>query len=223
MNDDTFISGSRDQQIIVWKNYKVANRIRIHHALVLSLCRINNTMFASGSGDNTIHIANLDGKILKTLVEHTNWVWQVIKLDGSTIASCSEDNSIKIWDIITGASLATFTENNPIISMAFNNHTRQLISGNLTGEISVRTLNDQYEQQNLYTIPAHTGIIRTIKFINKDTIATGGEDNTIKIWRLNGQLLAELKHQNFVQSIELLNNHTLLSASYDGTIKSWAI
>lgn len=107
--------------------------------------------------------------------------------------------------------------------MAFNNHTRQLISGNLTGEISVRTLNDQYEQQNLYTFPAHTGIIRTIKFIDKNTIATGGEDNTIKIWRLNGQLLAELKHQNFVQSIELMNNHTLLSASYDGTIKSWAI
>lgn len=223
MNDDTFISGSRDQHIIVWKNYKVANKINIHNALVLSLCRINNTIFASGSGDNTIHLANLDGKVLKTLVEHANWVWQVIKLDGNTIASCSEDNSIKIWDIITGTSLATFTENNPIISMAFNNHTRQLISGNLTGEISVRTLNEHYEQQNLYTFSAHTGIIRTIKFINKDTIATGGEDNKVKLWRLNGQILAELKHQNFVQSIELLNNHTLLSASYDGTIRTWTI
>lgn len=223
MSDDTFISGSRDQQIIVWKNYKAANKIKIHNALVLSLCRINNNTFASASGDNTINIANLDGNILKTLSGHTNWVWQVIKLDDTTIASCSEDNSINIWDIETGKLLDTFQENNPVISLAFHNNTRQLISGNLTGEISIRTLNPNYEQQTLHTFSAHTGIIRTIKFISEDVIATGGEDNKIKLWRLTGELLAELKHQNFVQSIELLNSHTLLSASYDGTIKTWTI
>jgi len=223
ISDDTFISGSRDQHIIVWKNYKVANRIRIHNALVLSLCRINNTTFASGSGDNTIQIANLDGNILKTLHEHTNWVWQVIKLDEHTIASCSEDHTIKIWDIERGALLTTFTENNPVISLAFHINTRQLIAGNLNGGISIRSLSDNYQQQKLNTFPAHDGIIRAIKFINEDTIATGGEDNKVKLWHLNGRLLAELKHQNFVQSIELSNNHTLLSASYDGTIKSWAI
>ena len=223
MSDDTFISGSRDQQIIVWKNYKAANKIKIHNALVLSLCRINNNTFASASGDNTINIANLDGNILKTLSGHTNWVWQVIQLDNNTIASCSEDNSIKIWDIETGTLLGTFQDNNPVISLAFHNNTRQLISGNLTGEISIRTLNDNYEQQTTQTFSAHTGIIRTIKLINEDIIATGGEDNKVKIWRLTGELLSELKHQNFVQSIELLNHHTLLSASYDGTIKTWTI
>ena len=136
---------------------------------------------------------------------------------------CSEDNSIKIWNIETGKLLVTFQENNPVISLAFHNNTRQLISGNLTGEISIRALNDNYEQQTRQTFSAHTGIIRTIKFINEEIIATGGEDNKVKIWRLTGELLSELKHQNFVQSIELLNHHTLLSASYDGTIKTWTI
>lgn len=81
MNDDTFISGSRDQDIIVWKNYQSIKRIKIHTAIVLSLCRITDNIFASSSGDNMINITTLDGTILQTFTGHTNWVWQVIKLN----------------------------------------------------------------------------------------------------------------------------------------------
>jgi WD40 repeat protein len=119
--------------------------------------------------------------------------------------------------------LATFNENKPVISLAYNSSTKQLISGNLTGEIAIRTLNDNYQQESITTIAAHAGIIRTIKFLNNTTIATGGEDNKVKLWHLNGQLQAELKHQNFVQSIELLHHNKIISASYDGTIKTWLI
>lgn len=223
MNADTFISGSRDKHIIVWKHFKPVNKIKVHTAIVLSLCRINDNTFASGSGDNSIHIADLSGNIIRTLNEHTNWVWQVIKLNDTTIASSSEDGSIKIWDLETGQVLATFNENKPVISLAYNNATKRLISGNLTGDISIRTLNDTYQQQSNTTFAAHTGIIRTIKFLNDTSIATGGEDNKVKLWRLNGQLQAELQHQNFVQSIELLNNNEIISASYDGTIKTWRV
>ncbi|MCS3797607.1 2OG-Fe(II) oxygenase [Niastella sp. OAS944] len=223
INDDTFISGSRDKHIIVWKQYKPVNKIKAHTAIVLSMCRINDNTFASGGGDNNIHIADLSGNIIKTLNEHTNWVWQVIKLNDTTIASGSEDGSIKIWDLETGQVLATFNENKPVISLAYNSATNQLISGNLTGDLSIRALNDTFQQQSITTFAAHAGIIRTIKFLNNGIIATGGEDNKVKLWRLNGQLQAELQHQNFVQSIEVLNNNQIISASYDGTIKTWNI
>jgi WD40 repeat protein len=219
MNDDTFISGSRDQHIIVWKNYKAVNTIRIHTAIVLSLCRITGNTFASGSGDNTIHIADLNGTVLQTFTGHTNWVWQVIKLDEQTIASASEDHSIKIWNIESGQLLTSFTENAPIISLAFHAPTKQLISGNLHGEISIRSLSDS----SLTTFKAHNGIIRTIKLINDDIIATGGEDNKVKLWDFNGRLLTDLEHQNFVQDIEQVAANKIISASYDGTIKVWEV
>ena len=84
-------------------------------------------------------------------------------------------------------------------------------------------MTDNYQQQEVKTIKAHIGIIRTIKLIDDKHIATGGEDNKVRIWSLNGQLISELEHQNFVQSIEILDNKTIISASYDGTIKTWTL
>ncbi|OQP68397.1 2OG-Fe(II) oxygenase [Niastella populi] len=223
MNDDIFISGSRDKQIIVWNNFKPVNKIEIHRAIVLSLCRINDTTFASAGGDNNIHIANINGNIIKTFNEHTNWVWHLIKLTDNSIASCSEDASIKIWNIETGQLISTFHKSYPIMSLAFNSSTNQLISGNLKGEISIHTLNEDLQLENPVSFSAHNGIIRTIKFLSNTTIATGGEDNKVKIWRLNGQLIAELNHHNFVQAIEVLHDNKILSASYDGFIKMWPI
>ncbi len=223
ISEDIFISGSRDQQVIVWKDYKVKNIIKAHSAIVLSLCCLDNNTFASSSGDNTIKIFNLDGTVLRTFKEHKNWVWQVIKLNDNIIASSSEDNSIKIWNCEIEQSINTLHEIVPIISLAFNRQTKQLISGNLNGEISIRTLTKDYQQQEKKTFKAHIGIVRTIKFIDDNLIATGGEDNKVRIWSLDGLLILELEHQNFVQSIELLDNKTIVSASYDGTIKTWKL
>ncbi|MBL4643322.1 MAG: 2OG-Fe(II) oxygenase [Flavobacteriaceae bacterium] len=218
---DVFISGSRDRQILIWENFKIVNRIEIHSAIVLSLCRLDNNTFASSSGDNTIKISNLNGTVLKTFKEHNNWVWKVIELDKEIIASSSEDGSIKIWDCKTEKSTNTFFEDCSIISLAYNSQKRQLISGNLNGEISIRTLSKDYQQEDIKTFKAHLGIIRTIKIIDRNQFATGGEDNKVKIWSLDEQLISELQHQNFVQSIELLDGKSIISASYDGTIKTW--
>jgi WD40 repeat protein len=223
MSDTVFISGSRDRKILVWKDFKMINSIEIHSAIILSLCRLDDTSFASGSGDNTIKITKLNGSIIKTFKEHTNWVWQVIKLDHDIIASSSEDGTIKIWDCKVEKSKYTFFEVCSIISLAYNKSTRQLISGNLNGEISIRTLSKNHHQEKIKTFKAHSGIIRTIKFLDNNHIATGGEDNKVIIWNLKGELISEFEHQNFVQSIELLDTKTIISASYDGTIKTWEI
>lgn len=223
VNKNIFITGSRDRQIIVWKDYKIRNIIKIHNAVILSLCYLEEDIFVSSSGDNTIKICTLDGTTIRTYSEHNDWAWEVIKLTNNYLASCSADGTIKIWNTRLKESINTFKERKSIISLTYHRSRRTLISGNIDGEISMRILNKSFKEEKIKTFKAHSGLIRTIKVINKNLFATGGEDNKMKIWSLSGDLIFEGKHENFVQSLEVLERKYLLSASYDGTIKKWKI
>lgn len=42
---------------------------------------------------------------------HTNWVrCAKFSLDGRLLVSCSDDKTIKVWDIISGQCIRTFNE-----------------------------------------------------------------------------------------------------------------
>ena len=57
-------------------------------------------LLASGSGDKTVKIWNLDtGGCVATLRGHTNGVRCLAALEGGRIASGSHDCSIKIWEV----------------------------------------------------------------------------------------------------------------------------
>ncbi|UJR29394.1 hypothetical protein I4U23_010606 [Adineta vaga] len=228
-NSTMFISGSRDKQVKVWerkenRTFQLINSFTIHSAIVLSICKLNEDFFASSGGDNLIKIVHINGNIQQELTEHTNWVWQIIKLTDNYIASCSEDKTIKIWDYGKKNSIKTFMESYPIICLVYDSVTNVLISGNFNGEIVIRELSNDFNEIKQGRILGHTGIVRTLLKLNHKYLASGGEDNKVKIWNIeNEQCIAEFQHENFVQSLELRNDNQLLSASYDGTIKIWDI
>jgi 2OG-Fe(II) oxygenase superfamily/WD domain, G-beta repeat len=225
LDERHFITGSREKKIIIWREnefqvFEQVQGIEVHAALVLSLCRLTNELFVSSSGDNTIKICNLSGQVLKNLIGHTNWVWQVIKISDSIIASCSEDKTIKIWNTGFDNALETIDTASPTFSLAYNDALRQLIGGDLNGIISIRTLTSDFKVAENIEIKAHNGIIRTLKILSNEYFASGGEDNKVNIWNTKTQAcIFTYAHQNFVQSLELVGDNILLSAAYDGTIK----
>ncbi|MFT5916263.1 MAG: WD40 repeat protein, partial [Bacteroidia bacterium] len=89
-----------DQKIIVWERkhekFSKKNTVSIHSALVLSVCKLTESLFASAGGDGNIQICSLQGELVRTWQGHENWVWQILSMNDETLISCSEDASIRI-------------------------------------------------------------------------------------------------------------------------------
>ncbi|MEG4518497.1 MULTISPECIES: WD40 domain-containing protein [unclassified Microcoleus] len=70
---------------------------------------LDNQLLASGSGDRTIRLWNLQtGSCLNVLHKHTSWVTSVsFSPDGQFLISGSDDRTLKVWDIATGFCIQT--------------------------------------------------------------------------------------------------------------------
>ena len=223
------LSGSRDTTIKVWKQrpagLELVRTLAIHAATVLAVVRLTDTLFASSSADKTIKVSDLDGRVHHTLLGHTDWVWQVVLLPHGQLASSSEDGTLRLWNWPQGLDLGTIASGQPPIhALLFEPEQRLLISGDYAGHIEVRQASPDYAHWTvLRSFAAHRGIVRTLAWLGHDRLASGGEDNKVRIWQLStGQCEREMLHDDFVQDLAWLPaSRQLLSASYDGKLRAW--
>jgi WD40 repeat protein len=76
------------------------------------------------------------------------------------------------------------------------------------------------------TLTGHDDIVQSVSISpDGNTLVSGSDDNTIKIWDLaTGQLRQTLGHDDIVQSVSISpDGSTLVSGSADRTIKIWRV
>lgn len=73
------------------------------------------------------------------------------------------------------------------------------------------------------TLIMHNGAINDLLELPSDCLASASDDNSIKIWSLNGFLLKDLTnaHWLFVSSLVLLKNGDMVSHGHDGRLNVW--
>jgi len=225
------LSGSRDSTLKVWERQPEAlvlgRTLSIHTATVLALERLTETLFASASADKTIRISDLHGHVQHTLRGHTDWVWQVVALPNGRLVSSSEDGTLRLWNWQQGVALGLLASERPVVhALLFEPAQRWLISGDYAGYIEVRQVSADYAHWSVVQrFAAHQGIVRTLAWLGPDRLASGGEDNKVKIWRLAaGECEREMTHDDFVQALAWLpDSGQLISASYDGQLRTWMV
>ncbi|CAD8151423.1 unnamed protein product [Paramecium octaurelia] len=176
------ISGSDDNTIKYWddKTMKVID-VKYTNDPVFSL-ELNQdyTHLASGI-NNLIGLWNQsDRKQIGILKGHTDYVTS-LSFYTHFLVSGSKDKSVRLWNTQTKQLINIFSGNqNTIRSVAFSKDGKYIASGGY--DKIVRVWN---QSTNKMVQHDHGDIIWSVRFLDNDTVITGGKNAKIKFWNLN--------------------------------------
>ncbi|MBD1896980.1 serine/threonine-protein kinase [Coleofasciculus sp. FACHB-129] len=161
-----------------------------------------------------------------TLIGHSSWVRSIaISPDGQTLASGSNDKTIKLWQVDSGKLIHTLTGHSSWVrSIAISPDGQTLASG--SGDSTIKLW--QVDSGKLIrTFTGHSRWVHSVVFSpDGQTLASGSGDKTMKLWQVgSGKLIRDFTgHLDYIFSVAFSpDGQSLASCSQDYTIKLWQV
>ena len=222
-------SGSDDGTIKLWnlKENVCVKTIQAHNNGVTYLKSLNaNTLVSTSFRDIKVwHLDSAKSKCVQNLIGHTNWVRYIIQVyngDGVRLASCSDDMTIKVWDLEAGTCLQTIAHTSKMYCLLLL-PSGDLASGSHESVINIWSLNSG---TCVKTLRGHSKYVWRLLALPNGGLASCSADNTVKIWNVDSATCTKtfVGHNTSVTAIRVRSaNNTLVSGSDNGLIKVWSL
>ncbi|MHA2347085.1 MAG: WD40 repeat domain-containing protein, partial [Candidatus Hodarchaeales archaeon] len=162
--EGTIIAGSYDDSVSIWDLTSRNEILRIKNVpLVTSLSLSPNFSFigVACSGDNSIRVFNMKGKLISRWDAHDDFISSIKFLNDEILVSGSDDESLRFWKS-NGKLISKVSFPSPIKSIATNPEYDYIIVGLDNGELSIlEKISNQ--KTNSYSVPSR---IQCIEIIN---------------------------------------------------------
>ena len=145
----------------------------------------NGNIIASAGEDKTVRLWNVaTGEKIQGF-EDNQCIYSVTFSHNGRFVLSAGDERIAIWDVITGNLENEISIGNQVNSIAINKLSILAI-GCQNGLVILYDIRDIKSPQIWQTFKIHNKTVRCISFSPDDTtIASGSEDGTIKLWKIN--------------------------------------
>jgi WD40 repeat protein len=217
-----------EQMLQTYRVPMASHALHVYHSALVTMprCSLLDVMseMLRTSIPELISSRELQWDHRRVLEGHTGDVNSVVfSPDGTRIASCSNDNTVHIWDTQTGRKLARLDGHTSTVrSVVFSPDETRIASG--SEDNTVRIWDTQTGRQ-LALLEGHTDAVRSVAFSPDGTcIASGSDDKTVRIWdaQTGGQLALLEGHTDEVWSVVFSPDGTrIASGSYDNTVRIW--
>lgn len=202
---------------------------------VLASCSSDKTviLWDAASANKRHQLVGNEADLKKRQRAHSNDVTCVaFSPDGRWIASGSLDDTIKIWDAVTGAEKVILqhsgslyrSDQKGVMSIAFTPDGRTLASA--SNDIVIK-LWDLSRQEQVATLRGHSKSVNQLA-VSPDgkTLCSGSVDETVRLWNLERrEEVATLRgHSGDVETVAFSpDGECVISGSADGAVKVWEV
>ena len=163
-----------------------------------------------------------------TLTGHSHYVRDIAFKDNETLISGGNDNTLRAWNVTTGAQRWQQDVGDGVVAVALPSHNPHFIAyGGGPDNFDIRM---RYSDDGDWrgSVEGHTSHVLSLAFNpNSYRLASGSGDNTIRIWDVgdkdNLRHVRTLRgHTDKIWSVAWSpDGRTLASASSDGTVRLW--
>jgi len=149
-----------------------------------------------------------------------------VSSNGRYLATVEEMGNLLLFDLqqnppVLVDSIIVGTDN--AFSLTFTPNSNLLVVGASSGKVKAYNVADGTEA---LSVDAHTSWVTTVAVSPDGTLlATGGSDNAVKVWDLQGNLVTSLSgHTNDLASLAFSPDGTLLiSGGKEGSVRLWQV